>query len=101
MYLMNSRLRIRVPKDDAAGAAGATSGAASVRPSCVSGWREIVIAAVLARKAWPCRCRRPAGLGRRLDWPLAARRRAAVTLEPDDRARRSKENGKFSDGRRF
>src|SRR6516164_11260764 len=53
-YFVNSRLRI-LPRDDAAaGAAGAITGAASVLPWGVSGWREIVIGPQFIKKARAC-----------------------------------------------
>src|ERR1700710_1974022 len=48
-YLANNRLRGFVPDGWACGGAATAGGAANVRPSGVSGWREILIRAKLAR----------------------------------------------------
>src|SRR5215470_13649615 len=65
-YFVNSRLRIPLP-DEAVPEGVEGTGAASVRPSGVSGWSEIVIPANLARTVWLVSC--------------AVRRRSAAQLD--------------------
>src|SRR4029077_19292446 len=59
---MNSRLRTFFGAGAAAGAASATGEAVSVRPSGVSGWREMLIPANLARRQGLVSCRSAGGL---------------------------------------
>src|SRR5258708_6227820 len=61
-YLVNSRLRILVPPGVATGAVATAGGAASVRPSGVSGWREMLIRPNLARRRGLVSCRGAGGL---------------------------------------
>src|SRR5260370_24625865 len=53
-YLANSRLRVFVPDEIALGAASAAGAVASVRPSGVSGWREVLISRRFSKKAGIC-----------------------------------------------